>query len=74
MFNCLFFQTLDSINQITIAVSQVLNHELTMEELIIKFTSLRDRTIDDYNATMRMGQELLQRLAIPVMQREGLVS
>ena len=55
-------------------MSQVLNHELTMEELIIKFTSLRDHTIDDYNATMRMGQELLQRLAIPVMQREGLVS
>ena len=54
-----------------VAISQVYNQELSIPDLLIKYTQLRDDSVDQYNGAVKTGQDLLQRLAVPVLTREG---
>ena len=71
MFIYCVYQVLDEINQVMVGISQAANREISLHDLIKRFTPLKDRAVDDYNATVRLGQDVLNLLAKPVLKIEG---
>ena len=64
-------QVLDEINRVMVAISQAANHEISLPQLVKQYTPFKDKAVDDYNATVCQGQELLAILAKPVLRTEG---
>ena len=54
-----------------VGISQAANREINTHQLIKSYSPLKDKTVDDYNAAQRMGQDLLGLLAKPVLKVEG---
>ena len=52
-------------------ISRCVNLEITVEDLVIGYESSRDHMKRQYDETMKLGEDLLQRLAMPVLTLDG---
>lgn len=53
-----------------VAISQCLNKEIRPEDLVFDFSGHKDQLHTDYNDTMVLGQDLLDRLRRPVLTHD----
>ena len=66
-FRFRILQLIDQIEIILIAISQVVNHEITVQLLWTKYGKRKRKLLRDYHDTSRMGRALLDRMALPVI-------
>lgn len=64
-------QLLERIEHILVVISQSINTEITVEELVITYTVTREEILKQYAEVKKSGEELLARLAMPVLTDEG---
>ncbi|XP_074642495.1 uncharacterized protein LOC141899810 [Tubulanus polymorphus] len=67
-------EVLEQIDEVTLAVSQVINQEMGPEELQTVYLNKKEKTLDDYSEVSKMGQALLDRLALPILVDDGMES
>ena len=65
------FQLLEKIEELMVMISQVVNMELTVEVLVLRYSALRNGVQDDASQVLVAGTQLLDRLQRPVLVEEG---
>ena len=66
-------QTLDHIEQLLVVISQAVNMEITVDQLVIKHTGEYQSLQKDYKDTTQLGDELITTLMKPILVEEGCV-
>ena len=64
---------LDGIAELLVVVSQTVNGELSVERLVRDHGRTREQLMRHKKETVVMGQQLLDRLAVPVLVQDGWV-
>ncbi|KAK2170155.1 hypothetical protein LSH36_4g16125, partial [Paralvinella palmiformis] len=64
-------QTLDHIEQLLVVISQAVNMEITVDQLVIKHTGEYQSLQKDYKDTTQLGDELITTLMKPILVEEG---
>ncbi|KAK6166178.1 hypothetical protein SNE40_022937 [Patella caerulea] len=57
----------DRIEQILVVISQALDRQITIDEVLTKYQVPKDKVIKDYEDTVQMGKALLDRISLPVL-------
>jgi hypothetical protein len=67
------FQLLKQIDNLLVTVSQTLNMELTVDQLVRHFTDAKRDVEREYNRLDDHGLQLLERLRQPILVNDGFV-
>lgn len=59
------------IAELLVVVSQTVNAEMSVEQLVRDYSITREQLMRHKKDTVAMGQQLLDRLAVPVLVQEG---
>ncbi len=64
-------QVLEHIEELLVLISHVVNMEIQVEYLVYHYSPMKDDVATEYDDTIRMGEQLVDRLKMPVLTHEG---